>query len=149
MDWIDFESVGFTCPAYGIDQAMQPFVRPPRDGEKLEALCNTGSLDDMAIPPVGLLPRIITPNMSEFRGFDILAIDHTRRWAPLLSHSFSRRHNQVVVDCSKNTVITPIVEIPANCLDRRKIVWNISHWQPVDAMYKMASNTSRRFVVRG
>jgi len=78
---------------------------------------------DMALTSVDLLSGIIAPNAAAFRGFDALAIDHARRWTGLPAHGFSCRHNQVMVDRSKNTIVPPIVEISANRRDRWEVVW--------------------------
>ena len=67
--------------------------------------------NDMALAALDLLARIIASDAAAFRGFDALAVDHTRRWRSLAPIQFPCVHNKVMVDPCPQTHGSPFIEI--------------------------------------
>ena len=121
-------------PAIGKDRA-QPGEAVTDAGEhvgRTVAVLDIGGVDDrpdqealgvgedMTLPALDLLARIITPWPAALRGFDALAVDHPGRRRGLPSDGFAHRHEQGVIDRRPQPHVPPAVEIMLHCGHRRK-----------------------------
>ncbi len=54
--------------------------------------------DDMTLPSLDLLARVIARNSAAFRGFHALTVNHASRWRGFPAFQFARLHHKMMVD---------------------------------------------------
>jgi hypothetical protein len=110
----------------------------------------TGSVGhDMALTAVDFLGRIIASGSAAFGGLDRLAVDDASRGTGFAANRLARLQQEFKIDPLEQVLVPPIAEIALHRGERRKVLRQQAHWQPVRAIYKIASTTARRSVSRG
>src|SRR5215472_10301815 len=102
----------------------------------------------MALTAFDFLGRIIASWSAAFGGLDRLAVDDTSRGAGFAASGLARLQQQFKIDPLEQALVPPIVEIALH-RGKRRSFGSRRHWQPVRAIYKIASTMARKSVSRG
>src|SRR5271170_171170 len=72
----------------------------------------------MALAPLDLLGRIVTPRPAALGRLDRLTVDHPRRRACFAARRFARFQQQRKIDLLEQAVVAPVVEIALHGSER-------------------------------
>src|SRR6516164_6425574 len=103
----------------------------------------------MALTAFDFLGRIIASWSAAFGGLDRLAVDDASRGTGFPVSGLARLQQQFKIHPLEQALVPPIVEIPCTVVNGGKSFGSRRHWQPVRAIYKIASTIARRSVSRG
>ena len=107
---------------------------------------------NMALATFDFFGRIIPSWSTAFGGLDRLAVDDASRGTGFAARRLAGLQQQFKIDPLEQVLVPPIVEIALHRSERRKVRKSFGsrrHWQPVRAIYKIASTIARRSVSRG
>ena len=83
------------------------------------------------------------------QGLHALSVDHACARAGLALLKVARRHDQMMIDGFQQPGGPPRARIALHLAAPWKVKGHIAHWQPVEAISRIASTTSHKSVVRG